>query len=150
MSDISGPFILMKDYIDAKLCSLRRHVDAIFAEREKTLAREVAVFDSQIAKLATINDQLSGQYSEFTAKLSDYVSRREYGDRHDLLIADMRRVETLLSHYVTIEEFRTLQDEVRKQGTWQANMTGRLWAMGILFGIVFVLVQTIIHIFGKS
>lgn len=133
--------VTLKEYVDKRFCALRDLLDKQMHERERAAAREVSVLDERLDKM-----------NELQARFSVLMTRDEYHANHNALLTDIRRLEALLNTYVTAEAFRELQALVRVLGSWKENLSGKMWAVALLFGVFQIIITTavgvVLHVIG--
>ena len=113
--------VSIKEYFDTRLNEQRLYFESKFEEREK---RAVDARSAAFERLDRLNE---------TSESRDQALRTE-----------IRRLETALALYTTVEAMQSLAAKVAVIDEWKSNMTGRLWAMTgalVLFQILLTLIR---------
>ena len=113
--------VSIKEYFDTRLNEQRLYFESKFEEREK---RAIDARSSAFERIDRLNE---------ISEARDKALRME-----------IRRLETSLALYTTVEASRSVTAKVAVLDEWKSNLSGRLWALTgalVLFQILLTLIR---------
>ena len=147
--------ISLREYIEARLDSLEKHVDMRFDSAQTAINKAERTMNDRLGSMNEFRDTLRDQASRFATmlqldeKMSTVIKLQER--LRDLEKAAVSRdivddLRTRLEHTPTRSEFDAAlvgratrfsdaEDRIGKIEGWMSNMQGRMWAMGVLIFI---------------
>ena len=119
--------------LEEKLAALDRLVQEGFKTRDEARTLIVEGMNARLHVMNEFRQALMDQRSEF-------LTRKEYDIHHDNLIADLKKAESEHEKFVRHDTITALKKQADFSTTKLATWDGRVWAIGIVFVVLQLIV----------